>query len=94
MSKVSLTLSIISDVWNNVNLKGVSFEKRTCCQVGSKTTSDQCPKMDEIVVYGFTDKEIFAFIIVPLAVIELLGCYFCFIRRRIRKNDDDEEVGE
>lgn len=72
----------------------MSFEDRSCCQVGTSTTSDQCPKMDEIVVYGFSDKEIFAFIIVPLAVIELLGCYFCFIRKRVRKSDDDEDEEE
>jgi hypothetical protein len=60
-----------------------------CCLVGTNEASDQCPKLDEIETFGLSQKQIFALIIVPLLVIELCGCYFCFIRKRMK--DDEHE---
>ena len=91
LTNCSILLFILRDLWDNVNLKGLSFEAKTCCAVGTGVTTNQCPKMDEIQTYGFTDKEIFAFIIVPLVFIELCGCYFCFIRKRKQNDEEDDE---
>jgi hypothetical protein len=79
------------NLWNNVNLQDLPFEKRVCCEVGTSVVTTQCPKLDQVNSLGFSNEMIFAFIFVPLAVIELVGCYFCFYRKR--KRGEHEEDG-
>jgi hypothetical protein len=79
------------ELWNNVNLQGLSFEDRVCCEVGTNATTDQCPKLDEVQRQGFSNEAIFSIIFIPLAVIELLGCYFCFFRKKKKHEQEDAE---
>jgi len=79
------------DMWSNVNLKGESYPDRVCCEVGTNTQSDECPKLDEIRDTKISDGAIFAIMFGSLLLVELLGCYFCFQHRK-RRNASAESV--
>lgn len=79
------------DLWMNVDLQGLSYEERVCCEVGTNTVSKKCPKLDEIRYTNLSDTSLFIIIFITLAVIELLGCYFCFYYRKKHKRETEED---
>ncbi|KAL7551755.1 hypothetical protein ACHAWF_014944 [Thalassiosira exigua] len=72
------------DLWNNVNHQRKEFEDRVCCEVGIGTVSDECPKLDEVRDTKLSDAAIFAIMFGSLAIVEIIGCYFCFFFRKRR----------
>lgn len=83
---ITFSLTIISmfsdDLWKNVNFQGLSYEERVCCEVGTGAVSEQCPKLDEVRDTVLPDSAIFGIIFGSLAVLEMIGCYFCFYYKK------------
>jgi len=75
-----------NDLWRNVNLQGKTYSDRVCCEVGSNSLSDDCPKLDEIRDTKISDAAIFGIIFGSVVVAEFILCYFCFYYRKRRNN--------
>ena len=76
------------NLWKNVGLQDLPYEDRVCCEVGTNSVSKKCPKLDEIRDTKISDAAIFGIMFGALAIAEIIGCYFCFGRKRKNKDDD------
>ena len=80
------------DLWKNVKLQGKSYEDRVCCEVGTNSLSEQCPKLDDVRDIKISDEAIFGIIFGFLIIVELVGCYFCYYYKR-RGNRVNRKLG-
>jgi len=75
-----------TDLWKNVDIAGLTYQERVCCEVGSNEPSDNCPELDEVSDKNISDAAIFGMLFASLVVVEIIGCYFCFYVRKNRSH--------
>ena len=74
-----------TDLWRNVDIKGLSYQERVCCIVGTSETSDDCPDLDEISDQKISKAAIFGMLFAALVGAEIIGCYVCVYVPKVRK---------
>jgi len=81
-----------TELWRNVEMSGLTYQERVCCEVGTNETSENCPELDEDSSTRISNAVIFGILFASLVVVELLGCYFCFYFRGSKQSANSFDV--
>ena len=74
------------NLWTNVEMKGLPYEERVCCKVGTYTTSADCPKLDEILDTKIPTAAVFGMFFGGVLLVEIVFCVYCFCYRKRRRS--------